>query len=60
MHLYKMTDKELDMLSEEIKSISVKHIFTEHCTGEHAFNILKEKLNDRIEQFSSGFRYCFD
>lgn len=59
LHLYKMTDEELDTLSAEIASTSVEHIFTGHCTGDHAFSFLKERLGERIEQFSSGFQYCF-
>ena len=59
LHLYKMTDEELDTLSEEIKSTSVEHFFTGHCTGDHAFGFFKERLGERIEQFSSGFQYCF-
>ena len=60
LHLYKMTDGELDALCEEIRHTPIQHIFTGHCTGDHAFQFLKEKLGDRIEQFSSGYRYCFD
>ena len=59
LHLYKMTDEELYLLCDEIRSTSVQHIFTGHCTGEHASNILKAELGDRIEQFSSGFSFCF-
>ena len=59
LHLYKMTDEELDTLSEEIRRTDIEHIFTGHCTGDHAFNFLKERLGGRIGQFSSGFKYCF-
>ncbi len=59
LHLYKMTDEELAELSGEILRNSVSHIFTGHCTGNHAFGFLKERLDGRIEQFSSGFKYCF-
>ncbi len=59
LHLYKMSDEELYALSEEIYSTSVEHIFTGHCTGDYAFGFLKERLGARIEQFSSGFQYCF-
>ena len=59
LHLYKMTDEELAALSGEILRNSVSHIFTGHCTGNHAFSFLKERLDGRIEQFSSGFKYCF-
>ncbi len=59
LHLYKMTDAELDTLSAEIDGTSVERIFTGHCTGDHAFGFLKERLGERIGQFSSGFHYCF-
>ena len=42
LHLYKMTDAELEALSAEIKSTSVEHSFTGHCTGDHAFSFLKK------------------
>ena len=59
LHLYKMTDEELDALCKEISHTGIKHIFTGHCTGDHAFTFLKARLGGRIEQFSSGFSYCF-
>lgn len=59
LHLYKMTDGELDALCVEIQRTPVAHIFTGHCTGDHAFRFLKERLGERIGQFSSGFRYFF-
>ncbi len=59
LHLYKMTDGELDELCEEIRRAPIRHIFTGHCTGEHAFAFLQARLGGRIEQFSSGFRYTF-
>ena len=59
LHLYKMTDGELDALCVEIQRTPVAHIFTGHCTGDHAFSFLKERLGERIGQFSSGFRFFF-
>jgi len=59
LHLYKMTDEELDSLCGEIQRTTVKHIFTGHCTGDHAFNYLQGRLGPGICQFSSGFRYTF-
>ncbi len=58
LHLYKMTDEEIGVLCGEIQRSSIRHIYTGHCTGEHAFSLLKEELGDRIEQFSSGFSRC--
>ena len=59
LHLYKMTDEELDLLCGEIQRTAIKHIFTGHCTGDHAFNYLRGKIGPGICQFSSGFRYAF-
>ncbi len=59
LHLYKMTDEELDALCGEIRRTPIEHIFTGHCTGDHAFDFLRARLGGRIVQFSSGFRYAF-
>jgi 7,8-dihydropterin-6-yl-methyl-4-(beta-D-ribofuranosyl)aminobenzene 5'-phosphate synthase len=59
LHFYKMTDEELDALSGEIDRTGIEHIFTGHCTGDHAFAFLKARFGERIEQFSSGFRYRY-
>ena len=59
LHLYKMTDEELDLLCGEIQRTAIEHIFTGHCTGDHAFNYLRGKIGPGICQFSSGFRYAF-
>ena len=59
LHLYKMTDEELDLMCGEIQRTAIEHIFTGHCTGDHAFNYLQGRLGPGIRQFSSGFRYAF-
>ena len=59
LHLYHFTDEQLLELCNEIRSRGVAPIFTGHCTGDHALQILKQQLGDRIVQFSSGFRYSF-
>lgn len=59
LHLYKMTDEELSVFCGEIRSTPIRHIFTGHCTGDHAFSFLKKELGEQIEQFSSGFSHRF-
>lgn len=56
LHLYKMTDEELSVLCDEIRSGGIEHILTGHCTGEHAFAFLRQRLGGQIRLFSSGFR----
>jgi len=59
LHLYRLTDDELDALCDGIRNTSIAHIFTGHCTGDHAFSVLSEAFGDRISQFSSGYTYRF-
>ena len=56
LHLFKLTDAEIDCLCCEIEESGLKHIFTGHCTGDHAYRLLSSRLEDRIVQFCSGFR----
>ena len=59
LHLFNLTDEELEVLCDEIKTASIGRIFTGHCTGDHAFDFLRTRLGERICQFSSGFSWCF-
>lgn len=59
LHLYKMTDEELEELCAGIRETKVEHIYTGHCTGDHAYAFLKESLGERIEQFSAGMKVRF-
>ena len=56
LHLYKMTDEELSVLCDEIRASGIEQILTGHCTGEHAFAFLRQRLDGQIRLFSSGFR----
>ena len=63
-HLYnpatkKTEDKVLiENIANEFKSENVK-IYTGHCTGKNAFEILKSVLGDKIEEISTGKSYRF-
>ncbi len=59
LHLFRMTDGELEPLCDGIGRSGIRRIFTGHCTGDRAFEVLKARLGDRIEQFSSGFSFRF-
>ena len=59
LHLYKLTDEALNALCAEIEATPIERILTGHCTGDHAFDLLKARLGARIGQFSSGFSCCF-
>ena len=46
----------LENLYQEIASCGIGRIYTGHCTGDHGFAFLHERMGDGIMQFESGFR----
>ena len=59
LHLFDLPDEEILQTAQELASADIAHIYTGHCTGDHAFAILKEQLGERIEQFYAGFQPVF-
>ena len=55
LHLYKLTDEELSVLADELAESGISQILTGHCTGEHAFVFLRQRLGEQIRQISAGF-----
>lgn len=37
-----------------LATCGIEMLYTGHCTGEQAFNILKSRFGEKIEQFHSG------
>ena len=55
LHLYKLTDAVLSELADELAVSGISQILTGHCTGEHAFAFLRQRLGEQIRQISAGF-----
>ena len=55
MHLFNSSDDEVRAFAKRVRDTGIEHICTGHCTGDRAFEILKEELGDKAEQFSSGY-----
>ena len=55
LHLFRLGEEALAAACAEIERAPVGRILTGHCTGDHAFAVLKAALGERIGQFSSGF-----
>lgn len=53
-HLYKSSDDEVKALADRIKKTGIEKIYTGHCTGAKAFDILKSELGDKAEQLHVG------
>ena len=59
LHLYKLTDEELSVLADELACSGISKILTGHCTGEHAYAFLRQRLGEQIGQVSVGFTWVF-
>ena len=59
LHLYKLTDEELSVLADELACSGISRILTGHCTGEHAYAFLRQRLGDQIDQVGAGFSWVF-
>lgn len=53
-HLFEKTDEEVAAFSDRVEKTGIEHIVTGHCTGDRAFEILKERLGDKVEQLHVG------
>lgn len=53
-HLYHTSPEEVRSLAKRIQSTGIERIYTGHCTGEQAYEILREELGERVEQIYTG------
>ena len=54
LHLYKLTDDEVRAFAGRLRATGVQRVFTGHCTGDRAFEVLKEELGDIVSQLRTG------
>ena len=53
-HILGRTDAEVRELARDIRDTGVKEIYTGHCTGDRAYQVLKEELGDMVHQLRVG------
>ena len=53
-HLFRYKDEVVRAFAERLRELDVQKIYTGHCTGNRAFEILHEVLGDRAEQMHCG------
>ena len=53
-HLFRYKDEVVRAFAERLRELDVQKIYTGHCTGNRAFEILHEVLGDRAEQMRCG------
>ena len=53
-HLYQTPPEEVLAFAKRLEQTGVRHIVTGHCTGQPAFDLLKQSLGDRVQQLHTG------
>jgi len=56
LHLFRLNNEEVKAVSERLASCGIGKIYTGHCTGQSAYDILRERFGDNIVQFRCGMR----
>ena len=59
LHLFRSSDEEVYAFAKRVKETGIKRIFTGHCTGDRAMEILKEELGDVIQELYTGLEMTF-
>lgn len=54
LHLFRSPDEEVYEFARRVRETGIKKIYTGHCTGERAMEILEEELGDVIEELYTG------
>ena len=55
LHLHASADEDVLALAKRIRQTGIRKIYTGHCTGDHALELLKQELGDVVEGICSGF-----
>ena len=59
LHLCVLKDAEVRALAGRIREMQVGEIITGHCTGQRAFEVLREELGDQVRQIHTGMEMEF-
>ena len=55
-HLSKYPDEEISEFAKILKDLEIERIITGHCTGDKAFELLREHVGGRIEKMHAGMQ----
>jgi 7,8-dihydropterin-6-yl-methyl-4-(beta-D-ribofuranosyl)aminobenzene 5'-phosphate synthase len=56
LHLYGLEKDQVKKIAERLKDYNIQHLWVNHCTGEKAFEILKEELDIDVKWAGGGFK----
>lgn len=54
LHLFRMSDREVAAVADNLAGCGIGCIYTGHCTGDRAFGILKDRMGGNVMQFRAG------
>ena len=54
LHLFRSSDEAVRTLAARVKKLGIEKMYTGHCTGARAMELLKEELGDVVEQIYTG------
>ena len=54
LHLFASPDGDILALARRVKETSIDKVYTGHCTGQHAMDLLRQELGERVEQIYTG------
>lgn len=54
LHLFKSSEEDILAMAENIRKTGMEKLYTGHCTGERAMELLKRELGDMAEQIYTG------
>lgn len=56
LHLFRLNDTEVERVADRLERCGIVGIYTGHCTGKKAFDILHRRFGERIVQMHCGMR----
>lgn len=59
LHLFRTSETDVRQLASRIATRAPFNLYVGHCTGDHAFAVLREVLGDRVQLLSSGLTITF-
>lgn len=54
LHLFRLTDDEVQAVASRIEAAGIKLLYTGHCTGDRAFEILRSRFGKGVQKIHSG------
>ncbi len=58
LHLFQSTDEHVQAVARDVRVANIDHVFTGHCTGNNAFELLSHELPGRVTLLHPGLTFA--